>query len=542
MFDCPAQTLESAVGAGGHLVYFSSSCRALLYPCDMSRGREEPSKEHHHRHPTPHLQAKENYSRLGPSSFSPRTVPQLSFPGYYNSSVRRVVPPQPPASSHTRRAAPTTGNYSVPPELAVHNNSHAYSYSPGAASFLCQQVQFLRGQRPEAPQFRSGLRGGGAIHGRPPSSSYQPQSAYSGCPDPNSGQRVREALNQDLSYTVPPQGPSGPRHVTPKPLQSQYRNQHSGKEWDFPLRSLCDRFQALALHPDRFDRPPSAVAVHARHGKVNITLTPDIQDQVHRSLTALKPAESISAKLLARKLRLPKKIVNKALYSLERSQKASKQGLLPPEWTLYKEHQDPPHHSPGCPQYPEAKVELKTERVENREQVEDESDTESTSSHCPSLESSVSEESQSSARPPPSTTSTPDQDHQPPTMSDQREQVLQYLLHSGEVTALAIAKNLGLKSSNHVTRTLCILERKGEICKNSSTNPPTWDLSTHRRERMERSLKATKSSQDAAGSLGHMIASETQLPGVELLPLDQGPTQGSHSELVRICITLTCLM
>uniref|UniRef100_A0AAQ4Q346 Adenosine deaminase RNA specific n=1 Tax=Gasterosteus aculeatus aculeatus TaxID=481459 RepID=A0AAQ4Q346_GASAC len=73
-----------------------------------------------------------------------------------------------------------------------------------------------------------------------------------------------------------------------------------------------------------------------------------------------------------------------------------------------------------------------------------------------------------------------------------KELVLQYLRTSKGATALLMAKNLGLRSAKHINPTLYSLEKQGEIVKNSAANPPTWELSAHRRERMERSLKASK--------------------------------------------------
>uniref|UniRef100_A0A667YXK0 Adenosine deaminase RNA specific n=1 Tax=Myripristis murdjan TaxID=586833 RepID=A0A667YXK0_9TELE len=92
-------------------------------------------------------------------------------------------------------------------------------------------------------------------------------------------------------------------------------------------------------------------------------------------------------------------------------------------------------------------------------------------------------------------------------MADQKEQVLQYLLETGKATALVIAKNLGLRNAKQVNPTLYSLEKQGEVTKNSEVTPPTWELSTRRRERMERSLKASQSTpavetqieQDASG-------------------------------------------
>lgn len=99
---------------------------------------------------------------------------------------------------------------------------------------------------------------------------------------------------------------------------------------------------------------------------------------------------------------------------------------------------------------------------------------------------------------------------------------MQYLLESGEASALVIAKNLGLKSTKQVTPTLYALEKQGDVTKNGDVTPVTWELSKHRRERMERSLKA---SQGAAAdvkqedtSMEEDSKAKTQIPGLEPIP------------------------
>ncbi|XP_037640424.1 double-stranded RNA-specific adenosine deaminase isoform X2 [Sebastes umbrosus] len=531
----------------------------------MSRGRGGPYKEHFHRYPPPDFHAKENYYRPGAAPLYPRAGPQQSpYSSYYNSPARPVAPIQPPPAPSLNPSAPPVpkhNNLAPKPEdlNSSHHQNHGSNFAPN--SFQYQQAEFLRGQRSEAPQFRASPRGGGAgvVPDRLPSSSYQPQSGYSRYSSyPNSSPRGRGGYSQDQSFVHP-----GARNQ----LQGTHHNQYSNRPWRGPTDSVCDSFQSLSLHRDRPNRGrerfgrPSASSSSAKSSftKGDITLTPDIQDQVHRVLAALRPSENISAKLLAKKLHLPKKIVNKALYSLERSQKASKQGLLPPEWSLYREAlggekdqhsivQSPPSHlcvSSGHPPDPEAKVELKTETAENRGQGEEEdSDTESSSSYCSSSESFGSEKSQvpgqHQVKQHPITTSSPDPQLALPAMAEQRELVLKYLLTSGEASALVIAKNLGLRGTKQVNPTLYSLEKQGEVVKNGEVNPPTWELSTHRRERMERSIKAAMSpraerepgrDEEGGGSIFQPSSPIPTIPGLEPLPLPEGwmPEQ-SHSE------------
>lgn len=272
--------------------------------------------------------------------------------------------------------------------------------------------------------------------------------------------------------------------------------------------------------------------------KVKITLNPAIQDRVHAALFALQPSESISAKSLAKKLRLPKNVVNRALYSLERSQKASKQGLHPPTWTLYTEHSLAVNATPvpqqhGSEQPPDTSPE--SERDFHLVQVnKEESDTESSSSNdSNSPESTDSQEPAGRQQRPdkdfPCTALSTGQDLKPSAMTDQKELIFQYLLHSQEATSLVIAKNVGLRNAKQVNPTLYALEKLGDVVRNKQVSPQTWELSAHRRERMERSLKATQCSRsdftpmELEGlGLGFRPSSPLPpLPSLQLLPLSE---------------------
>lgn len=272
--------------------------------------------------------------------------------------------------------------------------------------------------------------------------------------------------------------------------------------------------------------------------KVNITLNPAIQDQVHAALFALQPSESVSAKSLAKKLRLPKNVVNRALYSLERSEKASKQGQHPPKWTLYKEPSLAVNSTLPVPQQHGSEQPLETgpqlERDFHLLQVKKEVESDTESSLSDDSESTDSQEPAGSQQRPDSdyhcTALSADQDPKPPAMTDQKELIFQYLLHSQEATSLVIAKNLGLRNAKQVNPTLYALEKLGDVVRNKQVSPQTWELSAHRRARMERSLKATQCSHseftpmELEGlGLGFRPASPLPpLPNLELLPLTEG--------------------
>ncbi|MEQ2174860.1 hypothetical protein GOODEAATRI_012089 [Goodea atripinnis] len=544
-FDCFCQGVHSLK----QLAAVGGARRVQLNPCAMSRGRGGPYKEHYNRHPPPHLQSKENYYRPGQAPLFRRANPDLpSNLNYYNRPRVPIQPPPPLLPS----APPIPGDIRViATSDYIHNQGQVGSPAPN--SFHCKQVEFLRGQSSEAPLFRSGVRGG-AASSRPSSCPYQSQSGYSGYSNPGSSPRGRGGYSQNKSfpYSSSPgasQGAPGPRFQNQNSFQGKTNSNQSSYRQCWPQAdSLCDRFQGLSLQQnwsnrgrEKLDRYSSSSSpADSRFERVNITFTADIEEQVHRALAGLKRGESISAKVLAKKICLPKKTVNKALYSLERSQRASKQGLLPPLWSLYSDIGDRVSDSQSQTSYlcagkedPQtAETEVDPEK-ENKGQVKEEDcDTESTSSYSSSSESSDSEEAQPPAesendkKDHPSTTSSIHQDANCPIMAHHKEQILKYLLGSEEATALVIAKNLSLKNAKQVNPTLYALEKQGEVVKNCDVTPPKWKLSAHRKERMERSLKIAKSSPVFGGEMEMKIKKEENAGGSIFLPSTLPPIPG----------------
>lgn len=508
-----------------------------LQPCAMSRGRGGTSREHYQRHPRPYLQAKENYHRSDPFPHYTRGSPQHGpIPGYYDSPPRPIVPPQPPAHSFLS-SCPPSGNQSkdqIPPKPGESSGS-----INARNSFHYQQLEFLRGQRFEAPQFTARAHSEEEVPARLHSTSYQLQPGYNQYPRPSCSPRAIGLYCQDqcLPNVRPSRLPPDPRHLNKNHLQDPELN--LSRQQHVQPGSLAAAFHHLSLTQrwpkrggDRVSRySASNSSANLRLAKDNITFTPDIQEQVHRALVVLKPSDRIPAKGLAKKLHLPKTIVNKALYSLERAQKAFKQGLSPPLWTAYRVQLESD----------EDQNSVVTSQSSHRTPKQN-SDTESSQSW--SVASSDSEDSEAEAESQnPITPSSPDREHSLSKMPDQKELVLNHLLNSGETTALSIAKNLGFKTAKQINPTLYSLEKQGDVIKHGEVTPPTWELATHRRERMERSLKAAKSAatheakmeveNEGGGSV--LPPSATLLPTFNLdhLPLqDHWMPRQDHSEKV----------
>uniref|UniRef100_A0A8C7YJG1 Adenosine deaminase RNA specific n=1 Tax=Oryzias sinensis TaxID=183150 RepID=A0A8C7YJG1_9TELE len=100
-----------------------------------------------------------------------------------------------------------------------------------------------------------------------------------------------------------------------------------------------------------------------------------------------------------------------------------------------------------------------------------------------------------------------------------KEKVLNYLFELGQTTALVLAKKLGLRSAKQINPTIYDLEKQGDVIKND-TIPYKWELSPHRKERMERSLKAASIPQ--AGQMEVDVNRDQNeggaLPGLEPIP------------------------
>uniref|UniRef100_A0A8C7EYP5 Adenosine deaminase RNA specific n=1 Tax=Oncorhynchus kisutch TaxID=8019 RepID=A0A8C7EYP5_ONCKI len=442
----------------------------------MSRGRGGPPIEHYHRPPLPQLQAKQQYYRAGPLGFHPRAPPQQA-PHPNVHSYLSPVPPLVPPSAHSQPLYP-----SVPPPPGHSPALNQQSSCPsGPNSFRQQQVHFLRGQNTEAPQFRVSPRGGAQSLGRGgPNGLYnesnQTQAGYSRYSQNSSRGRGGYSSERgrgngrDFGYPPsqgPPRGPTGPRFWNQK--QTSTQKQGFNRQWSLHADcadrpSFSEGFQSLSLDRERsyrgrvdrgdnFDKASVGSSNNSNNKSVPTFQPPDIREQVLQALADLIPGEKLQAKCLAKTLRLPKKFINQALYGLERDKKASKHGEKPSE--SYRQHSQ-------------------------------------SQTQQPSINSSSNEELDLDL----------DESDMADCGSNQKELILQYLLEAGEATALVISKNLGLRGAKQVNPTLYAMEKQGDVSRNAEVTPHIWELSVHRRERMERSLKAERSAPAKVEGMG----------------------------------------
>uniref|UniRef100_A0A8C7NHC0 Adenosine deaminase RNA specific n=1 Tax=Oncorhynchus mykiss TaxID=8022 RepID=A0A8C7NHC0_ONCMY len=465
----------------------------------MSRGRGGPPIEHYHRPPLPQLQAKQQYYKAGPLGFNPRAPPQQA-PHPNVHSYLGPVPPLVPPSAHSQTLYP-----SVPPPPGHSPGLSQQSSCPsGPNSFRQQQVHFLRGQNTEAPQFRVSPRGGAQslVRGGPNglyNESNQAQAGYSRYSQNSSRGRGGYSSERgrgngrDFGYP-PPRGPTGPRFWNQK--QTSTQKQGFNRQWSLHADcadgpSFSEGFQSLSLDRERsyrgrvdrgdsFDKASVGSSNNSNIKSVPTFQPPDIREQVLQALADLSPGEKLQAKCLAKTLRLPKKFINQALYGLERDKKASKHGEKPSE----------------------------SHRQHSQSQTQQ-----------PSINSSSNEELDLDL----------DESDMADCGSNQKELILQYLLEAGEATALVISKNLGLRGAKQVNPTLYAMEKQGDVSRNAEVTPHIWELSVHRRERMERSLKAERSAPAKVEGMGSGF--QAVPPRLECLEANAEAVGGhSHSE------------
>ncbi|TTB12812.1 Sorting nexin-27 [Bagarius yarrelli] len=229
-------------------------------------------------------------------------------------------------------------------------------------------------------------------------------------------------------------------------------------------------------------------------GRYSLQVTEDIQEKVHNSLASLQQGETLQARVLAKKLRLPKKIVNQALYALSRSGQAVRLEGTPPLWRLWKE---------GVPEYSQRtyfsgnteKYLVQDTFIKKNQCIgEVKPDSSFTTGTSPTAEASSdsSDESEDSEKESFSDQACEKDSSLSMTMDakDCKLQIMQYLHETGQASALMIAKNLGLRNAMQVNPTLYAMEKHGDLSRNTGVMPPVWELTAHRRDRMARQRKA----------------------------------------------------
>uniref|UniRef100_A0A673TDF2 Double-stranded RNA-specific adenosine deaminase n=1 Tax=Suricata suricatta TaxID=37032 RepID=A0A673TDF2_SURSU len=277
-------------------------------------------------------------------------------------------------------------------------------------SFQLQQVEFLRGRLPAVP-----LTG----KQRPP---LLPLPLLVFWPFPAPPASSREAETEGVPRGVPP---------TSQVLQRGSRGPAPGGRVR-PGRGidrLSSRLQALEISQDQ-------------------------EQAVLELLRGLGAGKAATAQHLARKLGVPKKEVNRVLYSLAKRGELCQGAGTPPLWSIASASSGQAWH----PHSQAAHADRPRQEAGGLEPALHPADGGS------ELESEAPAE--------------------PADMAEIREKVCDYLLHACSASALNLAKNIGLSKARDVSAVLLDLERQGDVCRQGTT-PPVWRLTDRKRERMQ---------------------------------------------------------
>ncbi|KAG5856424.1 hypothetical protein ANANG_G00007810 [Anguilla anguilla] len=471
----------------------------------MSRGRGGPHKQHC-RFRSPQSQGKLPF---GPGS---STVPGDPYTPvfHHNSSRFPHLPTLSSAPPHTQTFpfSPCEPLLSQPPTNPGNEGQSTIS------KFRQQQMQFLRGQIPEAPQFRTGFQGEthrlAARTG--PSADHQQNWNFKSHPNNprqrggyhSFGIRGKSGGFRDHSSHSVPNREAGWNQRTHPRGRNQYQNSYQKKQWgskqEYSVPSLSDSFQNLSLERDNFGSSRNFDKASSYSDSwVSLSASSNIETLVLEALTSLSPGETLQARGFAKKHNLPKKLINQTLYALHHSQKAVKQGDNPPLWTLRRgtpEEKD--GGLTGAQDTAVAKGQGSIPAAEEQSDVLVEAVFESDQSPDSQDQDGISESDSES-----DSSETADSDQEQPhhaskvvnlaIMTDTKEQILQNLHELGKSNALLLAKKLGLKTAKQVNPILYALEKQGDVSCDKSITPPLWELSTHKRERMDRHRKALRS-------------------------------------------------
>ncbi|XP_051055361.1 double-stranded RNA-specific adenosine deaminase isoform X2 [Phodopus roborovskii] len=283
---------------------------------------------------------------------------------------------------------------------------HPQPHGPGSypRSFQLQQINFLKGRLPEAP------------------------------------------LIGQQSQSLPPPFPGHwPRFPGPPSQGKQL------EIWDFPRSvALGSQGSHTGLPPSRSLSWNGADRLCSHFWELSISQNPE--PKILGRLEELGEGKASSAQVLARELRLPKKEINRILYSLERRGKVRRRGGTPPLWSLA-----PPHQAWT---QPARAVNLDT-CVQAVPQEE------------PGVDSEDKDPASDLEGPP-----------EPLDMAEIKEKICDYLFNVSNSSALNLAKNIGLTKARDVNAVLIDLERQGDVYRQGAT-PPIWYLTDKKRERLQ---------------------------------------------------------
>ncbi|XP_032175226.1 double-stranded RNA-specific adenosine deaminase isoform X3 [Mustela erminea] len=320
---------------------------------------------------------------------------------------------------------------SCPQSLRGHEHSRPRQQQPGPGSspnlFRLQQVEFLKGLLPAAP-----------LTGKQ-TPSLPPLVSELGPRFPGLPARSRELGAWGVPAGVPPRHQVLPR-ACPRPPQRGLALPWRGVD------RLSSRLQELGIRQGQDERVSELV------------------------LQQLGEGTAATAHDLAGRLGVPKKEVNRVLYSLEKKGQLCREAGTPPLWRVAA--QAGSRHSPVASAH-------------------------GRSWDVPTLNPGLEAEAGSSE---PGLEGPPE----PLDMAEIREKVCDFLFNVCGASALNVAKNIGLSRARDVNAVLVDLERQGDVYRLGAT-PPVWHLTDKKRERvqMKRNAAAVPDTTGDAGPPSH---------------------------------------
>uniref|UniRef100_A0A8C3YC48 Double-stranded RNA-specific adenosine deaminase n=1 Tax=Catagonus wagneri TaxID=51154 RepID=A0A8C3YC48_9CETA len=183
-----------------------------------------------------------------------------------------------------------------------------------------------------------------------------------------------------------------------------------------------------------------------------LTISQDQEQSVLEVLKGLGEGKAATVHDLVRKLQIPKREINRILYSLAKKGKLHREAGTPPWWKIAV---------PGQTWNPPSQV----------------ARADTCSQGAPSSDPSLETEDRSP---------TPDLEDllEPFDMAEIKEKICDYLFNVSNSSALNLAKNIGLTKARDVNAVLIDLERQGDVCRQGTT-PPMWYLTDKKRERIQ---------------------------------------------------------
>uniref|UniRef100_G3TIV1 Double-stranded RNA-specific adenosine deaminase n=1 Tax=Loxodonta africana TaxID=9785 RepID=G3TIV1_LOXAF len=183
-----------------------------------------------------------------------------------------------------------------------------------------------------------------------------------------------------------------------------------------------------------------------------LNISQNQEERILKLLEELGEGQTTTAYDLARKLGVPKKEINRVLYSLAKEGKLHQEAGKPPLWRI-------------------------AVSVQARKQHDQVVRPDSHSQAAPNLTSGLETEDRN---PTSSLEDFPD----PFDMAEIKEKICDHLFNVSNSSALNLAKNIGLTKARDVNAMLIDLERQGDVYRQGAT-PPIWYLTDKKRERMQ---------------------------------------------------------